>query len=146
MIFVFIQSYRSYRMTLHGIYADLQLPLKTVCLQIRRKLEIMNSCINYMSKLFSYFSQKVRITTCCFELLWLLVFFFLPKCLAKQIKNPQTELTFCVNGLHKAMYPNTQRSFCSLLLDFLFWIFISYSKCFHLILSPFQREIHSHIR
>lgn len=133
-LFYFIQSYRSYRMTLHGIYADPQLPPKTVCLQIRRKLEIMNSCINYMSKLFSYLFQKARITACCFELLR--HFFFLLKCLTKHFKNPQIELMFCVNVPHKAMYQNMQRSFLSLLLHFLFWGFISYSQFFHLILSP----------
>lgn len=102
----------------------------------------MNSCINYMSKLFSQLFQKARITACCFELLW--HFFFLLKCPTKQIKNPQIELMFCINGLHKAMYQNMQRSFLFLLLDFLFGdslVILNFFNLFSLSLLSTRRYI-----
>lgn len=68
-------------------------------------------------------------------LFWASVAFFFPSQVPYKTKNPELELMFCVNGLHRAMYQNIQRSFLSPLLDFLFWGFFSYSQFFHLILS-----------
>lgn len=71
-------------------------------------------------------------------------FFFFLKCPTKQIKNPQIELMFCINGLHKAMYQNMQRSFLFLLLDFLFGdslVILNFFNLFSLSLLSTRRYI-----